>query len=111
MLVNSRLLAPGSKKRAFEKRNMLFDKMDFSLDDVYRSLSFFAQFKDPMLLTIHKRIKKLYGRETSLVYYDVTNYYFEISKQDELRRKWSLKNTGLIRSFRWGFSWIPTVFR
>jgi transposase len=87
MLVNSRLLAPGSKKRAFEKRNMLFDKMDFSLDDVYRSLSFFAQFKDPMLLTIHKRIKKLYGRETSLVYYDVTNYYFEISKQDELRRK------------------------
>ncbi|MDZ7793257.1 MAG: IS1634 family transposase [Spirochaetia bacterium] len=87
MLVYSRLLAPGSKKRAFEKRNMLFDKMDFSLDDVYRSLSFFAQFKDPMLLAIHKRIKKLYGRDTSLVYYDVTNYYFEISKQDELRRK------------------------
>jgi hypothetical protein len=87
MLVYSRLLDPGSKKRSFEKRNMLFDKMDFSLDDVYRSLSFFAQFKDPMLLAIHKRIKKLYGRDTSLVYYDVTNYYFEISRQDELRRK------------------------
>lgn len=87
MLVYSRLLAPGSKKRSFEKRNMLFDKMDFSLDDVYRSLSFFAQFKDPMLLALHKRIKKLYGRDTSLVYYDVTNYYFEISKQDELRKK------------------------
>src|SRR6056297_133268 len=87
MLVYSRLLAPGSKKRAFEKRNILFDKMDFSLDDVYRSLSFFSQFKDPMLLAIHKRIKKLYNRDTSLVYYDVTNYYFEISKQDELRRK------------------------
>lgn len=87
MLVYSRLLAPSSKKRSFEKRNMLFDKMDFSLDDVYRSLSFFAQFKDPMLLAIHTRIKRLYGRDTSLVYYDVTNYYFEISKQDELRRK------------------------
>ena len=87
MLVYSRLLAPGSKKKSFEKQNMLFDKMDFSLDDVYRSLSFFARFKDPMLLAIHKRIKKLYGRDTSLVYYDVTNYYFEISRQDELRRK------------------------
>lgn len=87
MLVFSRLLAPSSKKRSFERRNILFDKMDFSLDDVYRSLSFYAQFKDPMLLAIHKRIKKLYGRDTSLVYYDVTNYYFEISRQDELRRK------------------------
>ena len=61
--------------------------MDFSLDDVYRSLSFFAKFKDPMLLAIHKRIEKLYGRDTQLVYYDVTNYYFEIDKQDDLRRK------------------------
>ncbi len=87
MLVYSRLLYPGSKKRSFEKRNMLFEKMDFSLDDVYRSLSFFAKFKDPMLLAIHKRIEKLYGRDTSLVYYDVTNYYFEIDKQDDLRRK------------------------
>ena len=87
MLVYSRLLYPGSKKQSFEKRNMFFEKMDFSLDDVYRSLSFFAKFKDPMLLAMHKRIKKLYGRDTSLVYYDVTNYYFEIDKQDELRRK------------------------
>ena len=87
MLVFSRLLSPGSKKKSFEKRNMLFDKMDFSLDDVYRSLSFFAKFKDQMLLAMHKRIEKLYGRDTSLVYYDVTNYYFEIDKQDDLRRK------------------------
>ena len=87
MLVFSRLLNPGSKKKSFENRNMFFDKMDFSLDDVYRSLSFFAKFKDPMLLAMHKRIEKLYGRDTSLVYYDVTNYYFEIDKPDEIRRK------------------------
>ena len=87
MLIYSRLLYPGSKKRSFENRNMLFDKMDFSLDDLYRSLSFFAKFKDPMLLAMHKRIEKLYGRDTSLVYYDVTNYYFEIDKQDDMRRK------------------------
>lgn len=87
LLTYSRLLYPGSKKRSFEIRDKFFDKMDFSLDDVYRSLSFFTQHRDAMLLALHKRIEKLYGRDTSLVYYDVTNYYFEIDKQDDLRRK------------------------
>ncbi len=87
LLVYSRLLKPSSKKRAYENRNLFFDKMDFSLDDVYRSLSFFNEHKDAMLLALHKRISTLYGRDTSLVYYDVTNYYFEIDKQDEMRRK------------------------
>lgn len=87
LLVYSRLLKPSSKKRAYENRNLFFDKMDFSLDDVYRSLSFFNEHKDAMLLALHKRIRTLYGRDTSLVYYDVTNYYFEIDKQDEMRRK------------------------
>lgn len=87
LLVYSRLLLPSSKKRAFEHRNFFFDKMDFSLDDVYRSLSFFTKFKDEMLLSLHNRISTLYGRDTSLVYYDVTNFYFEIDKQDDMRRK------------------------
>lgn len=87
LLVYSRLLQPSSKKKTFEHRNLFFDKMDFSLDDVYRSLSFFNKHKDEMLLSLHKRISTLYGRDTSLVYYDVTNYYFEIDKQDEMRRK------------------------
>ncbi|RKX92900.1 MAG: hypothetical protein DRP59_04300 [Spirochaetes bacterium] len=50
-----------------------------------RSLSFFNEHKDEMLLALHKRISTLYGRDTSLVYYDVTNYYFEIDEQDEMR--------------------------
>lgn len=87
LLVYSRLLWPSSKKKAFENRNRFFDKMDFSLDDVYRSLSFFATFKDEMLLALHKSIRVNYGRDTSLVYYDVTNFYFEIDEQDDMRRK------------------------
>ena len=87
LLVYSRLLQPSSKKKAFENRNFFFDKMDFSLDDVYRSLSFFKDHKDEMLLSLHKRISTLYGRDTSLVYYDVTNFYFEIDKQDDMRCK------------------------
>lgn len=87
LLIYSRLLAPSSKKKAFDHRNIFFDKMDFSLDDLYRSLSFFNNNKEELLLSLHKRISTLYGRDTSLVYYDVTNYYFEIDKQDDMRRK------------------------
>ncbi|MEQ6378754.1 IS1634 family transposase [Bacillaceae bacterium S4-13-56] len=87
LLVFGRLLYPASKKKTFENKDAFFEKMDFSLDDIYRCLSFFNKHKDALQLWMHERIKAQYGRNTSLVYYDVTNYYFEIDEQDELRRK------------------------
>lgn len=90
LLVVSRILAPGSKKRAFEQRGTYFDfeKEDaFSLLDVYRALSHFAQIAAAVQLQIHKSITTKYGRNTNLVYYDATNYYFEIDAEDSLRAK------------------------
>jgi transposase len=43
--------------------------------------------KHDLTLHLHKRARELFGRGDDLVYYDVTNYYFEIDEQDELRRK------------------------
>jgi len=90
MLVIARILTPGSKKRAFEDRNRYFDferEDAFDLADVYRSLSHFATLEKSIQLLIHERISKNYGRELDLIYYDVTNYYFEIDVEDDLRRK------------------------
>jgi len=90
LLVISRILSPGSKKRAFEERARYFDfeKDDaFELADVYRSLSHFAKLEKEIQLLIHDRITKNYGRKLDLVYYDVTNYYFEIDMEDDLRKK------------------------
>ncbi len=87
LLVFSRLLYPASKKKTYENKEVFFEKSDFSLDDVYRCLSFFDKHKDALQLWIHERIKQQYDRNTSLVYYDVTNYYFEIDEADELRKK------------------------
>jgi len=90
LLVISRILAPGSKKRAFEERGRYFDfeKEDgFSLADVYRSLSHFANLEKDIQLLMHQRITRNYGRQLDLIYYDLTNYYFEIDMEDELRRK------------------------
>jgi len=90
LLVISRILSPGSKKKAFEEKGRYFDfekKDAFALEDIYRSLSFFAKLAKDIQLNIHNRITKNYGRDLSLIYYDVTNYYFEIDKEDDLRKK------------------------
>ncbi len=87
LLVYSRILCPGSKKKAYENKEQYFDKMDFSLDDLYRSLSKISTLKDDLQVHMHKKMTEKYGRSTELVYYDVTNYYFEIDDQDALRKK------------------------
>lgn len=87
LLVFDRVLFPSSKRGAWFHKDRFFERMDFSLDDVYRALPLFTKYKDQFLSALHTSITKLYGRETSLVYYDVTNYYFEIDKEDELRKK------------------------
>lgn len=87
LLVFSRLLYPSSKKKAYENRSKFFERFDFSLDDLYRSLTRFSKFQEALQLWIHERIISNYGRDTTITYYDVTNYYFEIDKQDKTRRK------------------------
>ena len=87
MLVYSRLLYPSSKKKAYENRRRFFEKSDYSLDDVYRSLSFLSGHSMDMQIWMNERIKEKYQRDTSLIYYDVTNYYFETDSTDDLKRK------------------------
>ena len=86
LLVVSRLLSPGSKKKAFDERNKYFERFDFSLDDVYRSLTYFDKISAELQRHTYEGVRSQYGSDTSVIYYDVTNYYFEISKQDELRK-------------------------
>lgn len=87
MLVFSRLLFPASKKKSYENRHRFFEKTDYSLDDVYRCLSFLYKHKENMQIWLNDKIKELYSRDTSLIYYDVTNYYFETDKIDDFKRK------------------------
>lgn len=87
LLLFSRLLFPGSKKKDHESRERFFEKSYFSLDDVYRCLTFLEARREDLQLYLHQQIQRQYGRDTSLAYYDVTNYYFEIDEQDEFRRK------------------------
>ncbi len=86
LLVVSRLLSPGSKKKAFEERHRYFERFDFSLADIYRALSHYAKNAKEVQRYLHKQITEKYGRNTKVIYYDVTNYYFEIDEEDDLRK-------------------------
>lgn len=87
MLVYGRILFPDSKLGTWRNRQRLLGNMDFTDDDVYRSLGFFARHKAAMVRHLHEKICKSYGRDTSLLFYDVTNYYWEIDAEDDIRRR------------------------
>jgi hypothetical protein len=87
LLVYSRVLSPGSKRQAFSGKNNYLDRMDFTIDDLYRSLSFFAGYEDDMIAWIDDAVSGMRKRDTSCTYYDVTNFYFEIDQEDGFRRR------------------------
>ena len=87
MLVFLRMLYPASKKASFENREMLFEKTNYTLDDVYRCLSLFDSYKEDLQIWMNDKIKENYGRDTSLIYYNVTNYYFETDEQNAFLKK------------------------
>jgi len=87
LLVYGRLLNPGSKAYTHARREEYFEKFDFSLDSVYRALTTLAKLSEDIQLFLHKRISKLFGRSNEIVYYDVTNYYFESEQTTSLREK------------------------
>jgi transposase len=92
LLVYTRLLYPGSKRASTLIKERFFDTFKFSLDDVYNALTHFDKISNTLLQHLHDMVTEHYGRETDLVYYDVTNYYFEIDKQDDLRKKGAAKD-------------------
>lgn len=83
LLIHGRAICPGSKKQTYENRNRFFDKSDFSLDDLYRSLGVFGHYAQELQKWLFQKVCTLYGRDTSIAYYDVTNYYFAIDENDE----------------------------
>ena len=86
LLAMCRILSPCSKKHALEKKGRYFERFDFTLDDIYRSLDHFDKVAKDLQRYLHESVRMKYGSDTSIIYYDVTNYYFEIKKPDEFRK-------------------------
>jgi transposase len=87
LLVYTRVLAPGSKRASYLMKDNIARPFNCDSYDVYRALDYFAAFQDDLLLHLHEQVKIRYKRQTHVVFYDVTNFYFEIDQEDDFRRK------------------------
>ena len=92
LLTISRILQPSSIRRAFENKCNYFERFDFELHDVYRALSHYSKNALDCQRYISDQISEKYGRNTKLMYFDVTNFHFEIDKPDDLRKHGKAKN-------------------
>ena len=83
LLIYSRIMKPGSKKETYDNKDVYFEKFDFSLKDLYRSLDNFCEYQEELETWLWNMTKDKYKRDITNSYYDCTNYYFEISYNDE----------------------------
>jgi transposase len=83
LLVFSRILFPNSKKSTYELKHRFFDNTDFTLSNIYDSLTRLYNYKTELITWLYDKVEESYQRDNSVVFYDVTNYYFEIDVNDD----------------------------
>lgn len=84
MLVYTRILYPGSKRSSLEDAKKFFEQPECTLEQVYRALSLLAGEFNEVQADVYKRSLKLGKRNASVVYYDLTNYFFEWEEEGGL---------------------------
>lgn len=87
LLVFARCLFPDSKKSTYENKDLFFENTNFSLKEVYNTLGYLEPLKEGIQYYIYDNIEKQYKPNNEAIFYDVTNYYFEIDESDEIRKK------------------------
>lgn len=92
LLSITRILHPSSKRSSFEHKDKFFERFDFELHDIYRALSHYSKIGLECQRFISDQIQTKFGRDTSLMYFDVTNFHFEIDRADDLRKRGKEKN-------------------
>ena len=86
VLLYGRILNPTSKYATFEYAKKMLEGYDFQLQDIYRALEVIAKEKDHIQAELYKNSKKLGKRNDKILYYDCTNYYFEIEHESDMRK-------------------------
>lgn len=85
-LVYTRILYPSSKLSSNRQAALLLEGPSFELHDVYRALSVLAEESDFIQAELYKNSQKTMERRRDILYYDCTNYFFEIEEADDLRK-------------------------
>ena len=81
-LIYTRVLVPSSKSSSFRTAKQFLEPPTYRLHDVYRALSVLAREMDFIQAEVYKNSFFLGSRNDQILYYDCTNYYFEIEQED-----------------------------
>lgn len=85
-LIYGRILYPSSKLSCYEQSKRLMEQPNFELHQVYRALSVIAENSDLIQAELYKRSKKIIKRSTGVLFYDCTNFFFEIQEEAGLKK-------------------------
>ncbi|MBQ5561666.1 MAG: IS1634 family transposase [Lachnospiraceae bacterium] len=85
-LIYTRILEPDSKRSSYQFAQKFLEPPEYELHDVYRALSVLAEQCDLIQSEVYKNSHFLGKRNDRIMYYDCTNYYFEIEQEDGIKR-------------------------
>ena len=85
LLIFGRLLNPASKCATIRQNEDYYTPIlkDYNPDNVYDTLDFIAANKDRIIRRMNTNLVKKANRSPEVIFYDVTNFYFEIERPDE----------------------------
>jgi len=87
-LVYARSVNPCSKNRTFhEVLPNLYHPYNYSYDQLLDGLSFLGSNYEKFIELFTSQVESIYGVDTSKTYFDCTNFYFEIDREDDFRKK------------------------
>lgn len=85
-LIYGRILFPSSKLNTFQESKCLLEQPDFELQHVYRALEVIAKETDFIQSQLYENSLSVSKRNDKILYYDCTNYFFEIEQEEGLKQ-------------------------
>ena len=83
-LTYARILEPGSKHRTWEHLEKYYEKPSFDYQHLLRCMDVLNDNYDACLRWLYDKSSSFVKRDTSILYYDCTNFYFECEKEDDI---------------------------
>ena len=85
-LVFSRIIYPSSKLKTYELSKNFIETPKYNLENLYRGLTYLNNDLDYIQKQLYNNSKAVIDRNTKIMYFDCTNYYFDINEETELQK-------------------------
>ena len=85
-LVFSRIIYPSSKLKTYELSKNFIETPKYNLENLYRGLTYLNSNLDYIQKQLYSNSKSVVDRNTKIMYFDCTNYYFDINEETELQK-------------------------